>query len=257
MSTSPTPSPTPAETSTATAIPILEFGRAWMQDPGTPARAAELGLTHPFAFWALGRAGSLGDITHEGAAAAIGFMAPHLVAEVWSQRAGRSPRDFALEYAAVSAAWGRSVLADVDPVRLERLRELSNRVAAATPASVGALFAGWRSIPQPTDPAGGVTVALNVLREMRGGAHLAAVHAAGLTPHHAVISFTADQVRGGPAGAERFGWQTPHPEPDEAARARAEELTTLICTPSFAALDGGERAEFIELVREVRAALAS
>lgn len=247
--------PNPAETSTATAIPILEFGRAWMQDPGTGARAIELGLPQGFGFWVLGRAGALGDISPEGAGAAIGFMTPRLVSENWAHKGDRSPREFALEYAGVAAAWGRRVLADVDPARLSRLQELANRVAAATPASVGVLFAGWRTIPQPDDPAGGVTVALNVLREMRGGAHLAAVHAAGLTPHHAVISFTADTIRGGAAGAERFGWSAPHPEPDEAARARAEELTTVICAPSFAALEPAERSEFIDLVLEARAQL--
>ncbi len=248
-------SPSPAETSAATAIPILEFGRAWMTDPGTAARSAELGITSPFGFWVLGRAGALGDITPEGAAAVIGFMAPHLVAENWAQKGDRPARDYALEYLEVAAVWGRRALADVEPARLERLRELANRIAAATPASVGALFAGWRALPQPEDPAGGVTIALDVLREMRGGAHLAAVHAAGLTPHRAIISFTADQIRGGTAGSERFGWPAPHPEPDEARRARAEEITTLICAPGFGALDPSERAEFIDLVLEARARL--
>ena len=247
--------PNPAETSTATAIPILEFGRGWMLDAGTGERAVELGLAPGFGFWVLGRAGALGDISPEGAAASIGFMTPALVSQNWAQKGDRSPRDFALEYAAVAAAWGRRTLAAVDPARLARLQVLANRVAEATPASVGALFAGWRTIPQPDDPAGGATVALNVLREMRGGAHLAAVHAAGLTPHHAVVSFTADPIRGGAAGAERFGWPAPHPEPDEAARARAEEFTTVICAPSFAALDPAERTEFVDLVLEARAQL--
>ena len=53
-----------------------------------------------------------------------------------------------------------------------------------------------------------------VLRELRGGAHLSAIQAAGLTPQGAIVSFTADDIRGGPNGAERFGWPAPHPEPD-------------------------------------------
>ena len=99
--------PNPAETFTATAIPILELGRGWMLDAGTGERAVELGLAPGFGFWVLGRAGALGVISPEGVAAAIGFMAPALVSQNWAQKGDRSPRDFALEYAAVAAAWGR------------------------------------------------------------------------------------------------------------------------------------------------------
>jgi hypothetical protein len=247
---------TAVEASDATAIPILEFGRAWMSSPDVQARAADLGLAPGFSFWVNGRAGALGDVGSDVAAAAIGFMAPDLVREHWDSRPSDvTPRRAAMEYAAVAAAWGREAVADVPVPDLERIAELGYRVADASLPSCGALFAGWRALDRPDDPAGNATHALQVLREMRGGAHLSAVAAAGLTPHHAIISFTADPVRGGVRGAERFGWTAPHPEPDEAAKARAEEMTTIAACGGFEALSEAERSEFVELVLAAREAI--
>ena len=247
---------TAVDASNATAIPILEFGRTWMSSSGVQARAAELGLAPGFGFWVNGRAGALGDVGPEVAASAIGFMAPDLVREHWDSRpADLAPRRAASEYADVAATWGREAVADVPTPDLERMAELAYRVADASLPSCGALFAGWRALDRPDDPAGNATHALQVLREMRGGAHLSAIAAAGLTPHHAIISFTADPIRGGANGAERFGWTAPHPEPDEPAKARAEEMTTIAACGGFEALSALERTEFVELVLAARAAI--
>lgn len=240
--------------SETTAVPILEFGRGWMMSPGTAAKGAELGL-QGFGFWVNGRAGSLGEVGADVAAAAIGFMAPELVAQYWDRPAGLGAMDAALAYADAGAELGRGVLAGIDTVRLERLAELADRVAAKALPCTGLIFTGWRRLPRPDDPAGRATVVLNVLRELRGGAHLSAIQAAGLTPQHAVISFVADTIRGGPNGAERFGWKAPHPEPDVEARTRAEGYTTAACLHAYEALDGSEADEFIELVLEARAAM--
>lgn len=227
-----------------------------MSSEATQTRAAELGLAPGFGFWVNGRAGALGDVDSDVAAGAIGFMAPDLVRDHWNSRPSDvTPRRAALEYAAVAAGWGREALATVPQPDLERIAELGYRVADAALPSCGALFAGWRQLDRPEDAAGNATHALQVLREMRGGAHLSAVQTAGLTPHHAIMSFTADQVRGGVAGAERFGWTAPHPEPDEAAKARAEEMTTIASCGGFEALDTAERIEFVELVLAVRSAI--
>lgn len=245
--------PSPADVADATAIPVLEYGRAWMMAKPTHARGAELGLTPGFGFWVNGRAGAMGDVDADVAAAAIGFMAPDLVRELWDSRPSDvTPLRAALEYGAVAAEWGRETLAGMDEVRVERLAELSNKVIAGALPICGGIFAGWRRLDRPEDPAGKATFALQILREMRGGAHLSAIQAAGLSPQHAILSFTADPIRGSAAGAERFGWQAPHPAPDEAARERAETMTTNVCMHAYEALDESERGEFIELVLEAR-----
>lgn len=246
---------TPTEAADTTAIPVLEIGRTWMMRPESNDAANEMGLGGAFGYWTIGRAGALGEVSAEVARSAIGIMAPELVAKLWSQRPeGLRARQVAESYAELAAAWGRSAFAEIDSVALARCAALAKQVTGSASASLGALFAAWRTIPVPDDPAGAATVELQVLREMRGGAHLAAVNALGIGPLGAIIA-APDQVRGGPAGAERFGWQPPLPEPDFDARAEAERLTTVACVPAFEGLSAAERGEFAELVLELRAAL--
>lgn len=241
----------------ATAKPILEIGRAWMVSPTTAARAGELGLAEAgrFGFWVNGRAGVLGDVDPAVAASAIGFMAPDAVRTYWSARPETlSAWDAALAWFDCGAVWARDALSAMTPEQLRRLADLSRTVIDHADGSIGALFAGSARIPVPEDAAGAVAVNLNVLRELRGCAHLAACHAGGLGPHRTIMS-TDDPVRSGAAWAEGFGWTAPHPDPDPAARARVEELTTTATAPAFAVLDDAERAEFVELVTAARGAI--
>lgn len=245
---------TPLEAADRVSSPILVYGRDWMLDPATGERADELGLDGLFGFWVNGRAGVVGDVDSEVAGEAIGVCSPSFVQRYWEHRPdGLSSMDCSEAYAAVAAEWGRVKLAAVATKNLERLDELASRVASAADASMGTLFAGWRSIEHPDDPAGRVTVRLNVLREMRGGAHLLAVAAVGLTPLDAVMS-TDDPVRGGEAGASRFGWTAPFPAPKLEARVEAEALTSVYASAPFEALASAERSELVELVDEVASA---
>lgn len=243
-----------AETADATAIPILEIGRAWMMSSGPEAQ--ELGFAPGFDIWVNGRAGALGEVSADVAAGAIGFMAPALVARAWSARpAGLEGRKAAMAYADIAVRWGRSTLADLDDADLVELTELANVVIDAALPSTGLLFAGWRELDAPTDPAGSATHALQVLRELRGGAHLSAIQSAGLTPQGAIISFVADDIRGGPNGAERFGWSAPHPDPDPEARSRAEAMTTAAVVHAYESLPPERRQRFVDLVLAARAAI--
>ena len=245
---------TSVETSNLTAKPVLEIGRAWMASPGTARRGSELGFEPGFDFWVNGRAGALGDVSAQVAAAAIGFMAPDLVVAAWNRRPNSlSAIGAAHGYRDAAIGWGQSALAPMDTQTVERMAGLVQRVLGAALPICGVLFAGWRELPVGSnDPRAQAIIGLQVLREMRGGAHLSAVQAAGLTPHDAIVSFTADQVRGGVSGAERFGWKGPHREPDEKRRSVAEQMTTSICAPAFEALDATERSELIDLITQAR-----
>ena len=248
---------TAIEVADATARPILEFGRAWMMSPDTAARAAELGLTAAgrMGFWVNGRAGVLGDVDYRVAAAAIGFMAPAAVRDHWEARpASLTAWEAAVAWFGCAADFGRSTLSAMPEPQVQRLADLSRKVIDRSDLSLGALYAGSALIPLPGDAAGDVGINLNVLREMRACAHLAACHAVGLGPHATIMS-TDDPIRGGASWAENFGWAAPHPTPDPEARGRVEELTTVAASRVFESLDAAERAEFVVLVAAARAGI--
>jgi hypothetical protein len=233
--------------------PVQEIGRAWMRDARTVARGEELGLDPEIAFdfWVNGRAGVLGDGDAAKAVAGIAFMGPAMVRHFWEQRPhSLGAEEAAAQYAEAGAAWGRQSFTHVPLAELSEIAELSTMVTSAVPDSIGVLFAGWRQLDLPPDPAGAATVALNVLRELRGGAHILAVYASGLDPVTAILSVD-HPTHGGPSRAERFGWTPPFAEPNFVAREAAEALTSKILEPIFEkSLTGTARARLVELVEK-------
>jgi hypothetical protein len=92
---------------------------------------------------------------------------------------------------------------------------------------------------------------MQILREWRGGLHLVATTAAGLSPLEAILT------NEGVGQAKFFGW--PEPFPDVAAiKAKhdaAEETTDRLCAASLAqALDAGKFASFEAGIQALRAA---
>jgi len=101
-------------------------------------------------------------------------------------------------------------------------------------------------MPWPSDDRGAALQAINLLRELRGGAHIMAVRAAGIDPHAAVIASA------GPTVAEFLGWTAPHPDPDP-IRDRlkeAESATNLQMAQAFAVLDSELIDELAVLVEQ-------
>lgn len=241
-----------------TAEPILLLGRNWMLSPSVMAHGAELGFSseNPMDFWINGRAGVLGNCDATQAATALGFVGPDLVAKFWNDRPSAvDGLQAATEYAKAAAAWGAQYLGDAETSDCEELVPLAMKTAAGGDLSLGQLFAGWRELPLPTDPRGAAVQALNVLRELRGGAHLHAVFAAGLTPLQSILSVD-HPTHGGPGRASRFGWSEPFPEPDHDARAKAEELTSEIVANAYrSSLTDVEAARLTELTIQVTDAL--
>jgi len=247
---------TAAETVLAAAQPILEFARGWMLSPETAARGGELGLLPGRGFWVCGRNGVLGDVDADVVTAAIGFMHPDAVRRFWEHRpAAPSARALAEAYAECAYAWGRTALASVPEADLRRLDVLGRKVADAALPQLGALFAGWRTFPRPSGAAEAVTLTLHVLRELRGGAHLAAVVGSGLAPWEA--AYAAPPPRGGTQWVTDLGW--PEPVADGGLislhRDRVEAQTSILCIPAFEALAPAERREFIDLLVAARAAI--
>lgn len=241
---------TPAQAAAALSGPVNRLGGAFMMDKATRTRGREeLGLrSRPL--YHLGRGGALGDVPAEVVAATFAFFPPEVVRAAWEQgRALHAPLDGARAYAGLCADWGRAYLSGAPD--LDRAVELVERVVdAAEPAGLP-LFAAWRLLPRPDDAPGRLAVLLQVLREHRGAAHVAAVAALGLDPLAAVCA--------GPYGVDNarfFEWPEPYPDPD-ASRPRwdaAEDLTAAAASRPYDALSAAERAELVERVQAVHGA---
>ena len=238
--------------------PIQQFVRGWMTGPLTDRLAIDLGLRSETDLWIVGRAGVLGDGDADVAAAGLGFLAPERVRAAWeSLPDGLTHRQVANAYAALCCRWGAAELAKFDGERMARLDELGRAVADAADTSIGAVFAGWRAQLQPDDVNARVALTMHVLREMRGGAHIIAVNACGITPLQAVLASPAPPPRSGPAWAEHLGWTGPFDDASAArdARAVAERLTSRIVAPMYGSIGEPALDEFAELVESTRNAI--
>jgi hypothetical protein len=238
--------------------PIQQFTRGWMMTGGTAQRGVDIGMASGEDFWICGRAGVLGDCDADVAAAGLAFIAPERVRLAWDGLPdGLTHRQVSDEYARCCTAWGAEVLSTFDEARMARLDELGRRVADAAPAALGAVFAGWRAMPQPPATPGRAALTTQVLREMRGAAHIVAIQACGLSPLEAVLVSPAAPPRTGPAWAEHLGWTGPFADADDLreARLRAEELTSAIMARHISVLDAEERDEFAEIVETTRNAI--
>jgi hypothetical protein len=238
--------------------PIQQFVRGWMTGPLTDRLAAELGLRSGSDLWIAGRAGVLGDGDADVAAAGLAFLGPDRVRAAWeSLPDGLTHRQVADAYTDLCCSWGSTELARFDHARMTRLDELGRRIADAADGSIGTVFAGWRAQPQPDDVNARVALTMHVLRELRGGAHVIAIAACGITPLEAVLASPAAPPRSGPPWAEHLGWKGPFGDWERArpARLEAEQLTSRILTPIYGSIGDAALDEFAELVETTRNAI--
>lgn len=237
---------TTAARQSAEAISMLPAG--FMLDGATYERGASLGFDG-VDFYVAGRAGPLGDVVGNVVAATFVFFNPDFVCKAWDRAAKVMSRAEATHHFAMCmASWADAHLTD-DGADYKRLAELSGRVIRGASAGGLALFAAWSEVPEPSDPRQLALQRLNVLREMRGGLHGAAVVAAGIDPRAALMVRT-------PFMASLFGWSEPHPDP-EPHRARWEEVeaaTDRAMGLRLSVLDEDERSEFVELANAAYAA---
>ncbi len=238
--------------------PIQQFVRGWMTGPPTERLATDLGMASGSDLWIVGRAGVLGDGDADVAASALAFLAPDRVRAAWEALPdGLTHRQVADAYGELCCQWGSTELATFDRERMERLDALGRQIADAADLSLGALFAGWRAQRQPDDVNARVALTMHVLRELRGGAHIIAVNACGITPLDAVLASPAPPPRSGPVWAEHLGWTGPFADPSAArqARAEAERLTSRMLVPIYGSIGDAALDEFAELVETTRNAI--
>ena len=229
---------------------IGDLGSAHYFAPATVARGKELGLDG-FRFYFLGRGGVLGDVEAPVVASAFGYFAPALVEKMWtSARSKLAPREAARAYLGCGADLARRKLAGADG--LEPFCAAAEQVVAAADRAGLALFAGVAAEPLPDDPPARAYQLVNVLRELRGGLHLVAVVATGLSPRVAHLIRRPDM-------GESFGWAE-KPELTEEHRsllAAADERTDRLCAEPYGALDDAGAAALVAGVDTIKAAFAA
>lgn len=244
---------TPDAVASATATAVSSLPSHFMTDPDTYARGAELGFDG-LDFYTAGRGGALGDVSGDVVAAAFVFFRPATVRDAWERaRKVTAPAEAARHFAGAGHAWADAHL--TDDADLDRLADLlGTMIVGANPAGAP-LFAAWRDQPEPGPdrPRARVLHRLNVLRELRGALHGAAVLAHGLTPHQAV-SIRQPYMLG------IFGWGDPHPDveggTDQSEWAASEAATDRALAPVYGSLDETERVELRDLLATLDATKA-
>jgi len=228
---------------------VASLGGGWMISPQAKAFAKEHGLRGRQGY-VLGRGAVLGDVDADVVTAAFGFWPADIIRESWD--AAREVLDIPTalrDYAEACCAWGRERYASFADAA--RLAELLGWVVDGADVAGLPLYAGWRAVPLPDDDLGRLNQQLHVLREYRGGMHLVAVVASGLSPLQAVLSGP-----GGHGNAAFFGWEEPFEDSTglQLARSEAEGLTDRLVAPSWDVLGRDERLELLELLQAAAAA---
>lgn len=218
----------------------------------TLARGKELGIDG-FRFYAIGRGGVLGDVEPGVVRSAFGYFHPELIARIWgSAKSVVAPRDAARAFIECGHEHGRRRFGALPG--LDAYVEAASTVIAAADGAAMALFCGVRAEPVPADPPAAAIHQAMVLREMRGGAHLAALTVVGLRTEiaHAISR---------PNDVGLFGWKDDEaPVVTDEARAlhaRAEQLTNEALVPCFSALDDAAARALIAGTDVMHAALRS
>ncbi|MFB7244247.1 hypothetical protein ACFCYX_17505 [Streptomyces populi] len=225
---------------------VRRLGGSFMKSPEARRAAADIGMTR-FGYYFRGRGGVLGPVGPEVTAAVFGFFPVEFVRR--HCRAAAQAPEITDRYAESCRAWGRRCLAGFSSAA--RLAELLEAVADRVDVPGLPLFAGWRDVDRPADAPARVAQLAHVLREHRGGLHLSAVLATGMTPLEATL--TRDN---GIKRAEFLGWQRPYPLVDgelRSRRAAAEELTDRMAAPAYGSLSTDDADELSRLLRAASA----
>lgn len=234
----------------ATSVPIHDIGTAAYLSPDVAGWAAEWGWPNPFAFYFAGRGGMLGDVGADVVTAALGWFAPSAVQPMYAEGIGvAGPTGAAVRMAEAHRMWGEKHYADVQGV--DEIVAVTEELVDGLEGSALPLFVGWRDAARADSSAGRAAQLMQILREWRGGNHLVATTAVGLSPLEAILG---NEGRG---QAKFFGWVEPFPDPAtfRERHLEAEEMTDRLCASALAgALDPARYQDFEAGVTALRAA---
>ncbi|HTN99605.1 MAG TPA: hypothetical protein VL068_02920 [Microthrixaceae bacterium] len=232
-----------SQTAQELARPMNDLGGRFMLSGRTYSAGNEKGFSG-LDFYFCGRAGVLGDVDAATVVSELGFFEPKNVKALWESGGQVMSRDeAAAAFIECGYAWAQARLpADA---QAGQFAELVRAAIEASDDNEPALFMAWRETSWPTDDVDRAMHAIHLLRELRGGHHVRAVHAAGIEPHVALV------IAGGEGNAEFFGWPEPHIEPDGSRELwhEAEAETNAGVARVLEVLTPEERAQLVGLAR--------
>ncbi len=236
---------TPEEVAAATATPVGALGRDFFFSDVVRETMAEYGFTG-LPGYVGGRGGVLGDVDSDVVVSAFALFNPAIIEMGWNQTKEQgSPPDAAAALAVGLGRWGADTFGHLDG--LDDFAAAARTVFDAAVPMSQALYAGWRAMPVPDDPAAATALALQILRELRFGFHIHALSAVGMAPMEAVVA------QSGPQQAQMFGWSEPFPDPEslKAVHRQAEEITSARMNEVYEAIDVDQRAHVAATVGAV------
>jgi hypothetical protein len=221
----------------ATSVPIHDIGTSVYLSPDIAAWAAEWGWSNPFSFYFAGRGGMLGDVGADVVTSAFGWFEPNAVSAMYSEGVGvAGARNASTRMAEAHGSWGEKHYGDVKG--LDEIVAVTEELVDGLEGSAIPLFVGWRDAPRCRSSAGRAAQLMQILREWRGGLHLVATTAVGLSPLEAILT------NEGPGQAKFFGWPEPFPDigPMKQQHDEAEDITDRLCASALA--DAIEEARY-------------
>lgn len=174
----------------------------FMLHPETFAESIAAGYEDPFAGYAAGRGGVLGEATGVTVSAVFAIFEPSFLAGLWDKGvAVRGAAGAAKVYWDQCAGFARKYLTEADG--LDRIVASGEKIIATTATAGLPLYAGWRSMPLAEDTPARALQVMFVVRELWGGVHLNALSVSGITP------VEAHMLNKGPEYTKMFGWPEP------------------------------------------------
>jgi hypothetical protein len=235
----------------ATSEAIHDIGSAIYLSPDVMGWAGEWGWSNPFAFYFAGRGGMLGEVTPDVVTSAFGWFNPTAVSAMYSEGVGvAGARGAAERMAEAHTMWGDKYFADVDG--LDDAVAVNEELIQGVEGAAIPLFVGWREARRSESAGGRAAQQMQMLREWRGGLHLVATTAVGLSPLEAILT------NEGEGQAKFFGWSEPFPDVTaiKAKHVEAEAMTDRLCAEKLAqALPAEKISAFEASVASFRAAL--
>jgi len=234
---------------------LYSLGGDYMSSQEARTAAQDLAL-HGWTFYFAGRVGVLGRVPFEVVHAVTGFFPGDHVQKHWALATDPSqspPLDRVVDrYRDLQRQWADAHLKGFPDDDAAELADLLRDVAVTVETGQSPLAAAWGTMPEPAAARHRVVHWAHVLREQRGGLHIAAIQMAGLNPLEAIVTGSL-----GEAGARFYKWPEPYPTPDDSMRLfreEAEEITDELASRAYRGLTEARAERLVELLNAAVAA---